>query len=478
MKPTPPKSLKAKLTDGSVGLHIVKFSVPALVAIFTSLAFNFVDTFFIAKLGTNYLAAITFTLPLALTITTLTMGLGTGTVAVIARVVGEGNLSKIKRLNTNSLLLSLSVGILITIAIRVTIEPLLTVIGAQPELIPLIRDYVDIWHLGITIIFASVMASSAIRASGNPIFPTMVMILANLINIVLDPFLVFGWGVFPRLEIRGAAIATIIAQSITLLASLIYLNRNRMLSFTLPKFKQVTKSWQSVLHIAIPSAITNLVKPLTAGIITRMVSLYGPMAIAGFGVVWRLEALATVVFIALSSSMVPIIGQNWGAGRLDRVNRAFDIGFRFCLIWGIMIAIILTFVSPLIASRFSDNPEVISFVATYMRIVPISYAAAGIIAISSSTFNALAMPMKSALLSIGREFFFYVPLAVIGSQFFGLNAIFAAACLANLFFGLVAMLWNRKTLQFMNLEILTVAKSVSISTPTNLTGDRLPPNSI
>jgi Na+-driven multidrug efflux pump len=181
------------------------------------------------------------------------------------------------------------------------------------------------------------------------------------------------------------------------------------------------------------------------GVISSVIAFYGSQAIAAFGLAVRLESCALMAFLALSASIAPIVGQNWGAGKFERVKRAFSLSLRFCLIWGGLAAIALGFAAPGLTSLFDSNREVISIVATYMMIVPISYAAVGIIEISSSTFIALGKPMPSVAMTLANTLLLYVPLAALGSRLFGISGVFAAACVSNVIVALGALFWNRRT---------------------------------
>ncbi len=455
MKNTTTQAMESKLSDGSVGSHLVKLSVPMLCNIFMVVALNLTDTYFVAQLGTNELAAMSFTFPVVTTLGSLLVGLGDGAASVIALAIGEGDRYKVQRLTTDCLTLSLLLSIISTVVALATIEPLFTALNAGPDILPLIQEYMTIWYLGLIVLMVPAMGINAIRASGNIKFLSLIAIVPTIINAVLDPLLIFGWLGFPRLEIGGAALATVIAQATTLLTTLIFLYREQMILLTLPKFKQVLKSWRNVLRIGIPAAGTSMITPFSVGLITSMIAVYGAEAVAGFGIASRLESLAVIVFFALSASLGPIVGQNWGAGKFARVNQAFNLSLRFCLIWGALTAIVLAAASGSLASLFNNNHQVVSIVTTYMAIVPISYAASGIIQISNSTFIALGKPLPSVAIAITHMLVFYIPLAELGRRFFGIQGIFAAACISNVAVGLGAFAWNRRTL-----HVMATSKSV------------------
>jgi putative MATE family efflux protein len=439
--------MNCRLTAGSVGSHLVKLSLPMLFNILTLVAFNLTDTYFVAQLGTKELAAMSLTFPVIAILASLTMGLGDGAGAVVAIAIGEGDRQKVRQLNTNGLILSLLIGIVVTVIALMTITPLFTALGSNSEVLSLVKEYMGVWYLGAIFLVVSAISMSTIRALGDMKALSLIVLSATIINIVLDPLFIFGWLGFPRLELAGAAIATVIAQGMILLGSLMFLHQEQLIASTPSKFSKIWKSWLEILHLGIPSAAKNAVSPISLGLITSMVALYGSEALAAFGIASRLESLAMIVFFALSAAIAPIVGQNWGAKKFQRVNRAFSLSLRFCVIWGLAIAIILAFTAPGLASVFNKNSEVVAIVAKYMAIVPISYAAAGIVLIASSTFIALGKPLPSVTMTLAHTLVVYIPLAHLGKLFWGINGIFAGACLANLIVGLGAIIWQRKTLQ-------------------------------
>ncbi len=437
----------SRLTDGSVGSHLVKLSVPMLFNILMIVAFNLTDTYFIAQLGTSELAAMSLTFPIVATLASLTMGLGDGAGATVAIAIGEDDRQKVKQLTTNGLLLSLLLGIVVTLVALMTITPLFTALGAKSEVLSLVRQYMEIWYLGVICLAVSAIAINTIRAIGDMKAMSLIIIISTAINILLDPILIFGLFGFPRLELAGAAIATVVAQGEILIAALLYLYHAELIIFALSKLSQVWKSWQEIFRLGIPSAAKNAIPPISLGLITSMVAFYGSEAIAAFGIASRLESLVMIVFMALSAAIGPVVGQNWGAKKIKRVDRAFSLSLRFCLFWGVLLAIVLAVTAPRLASLFNNNQEVVAIVAKYMTIVPISYAAAGIILISSSTFIALGKPFPSITMSLTQMLLIYIPLARLGDMLWQINGIFAAACLANIIVAIGAILWQRKTLQ-------------------------------
>ena len=207
--------LKANLTEGDPGKTIMKLTGPMMIGMIGMVIFNLVDTLYIGRLGTEALAAMSFTLPVVMLQGSISMGLGVGVSAVISRAIGAGNQEKVKRLTTDSLFLSVLIVTSFVVLGYLTIDPLFRLLGAEGELLILVKQYMSIWYVGVPFVVIPMIGNSAIRAAGNTVIPSGIMLTAITVNIVLDPLLIFGIGPFPRMELAGAALATVIARSTT-----------------------------------------------------------------------------------------------------------------------------------------------------------------------------------------------------------------------------------------------------------------------
>jgi len=437
----------ALLIKGSVGKTLVKLAIPMIFGMIGLIVFNLVDAFFVGQLGTNELAAMSFTFPVVLVVNSLAMGLGVGASAVISRAIGAGDHYRVQRLTTDSLALGVLVVALFVVAGLLTIDPLFRLLGATPEVRPFIKQYMRIWYLGVIFVVIPMTGNNAIRATGDTKTPAIIMLVAAGVNLAVDPMLIFGFGPIPRLELAGAALATVIARATTLIVSLSVLYyREQMITFARPALRAVIDSWKKILYIGLPAAGTNIIIPVSMGIITSLVAAYGPAAVAGFGVSSRIESFALTGILALSSVIGPFIGQNWGAGKSDRVILGVRRGQQFALGWGAVACLLLAAAARPIAGLFSDNPDVVATITLYLRIVPISYGLQGVLLVTSATLNVLNRPLHSAALSLLRMIVLYVPLAYAGSSLIGLPGVFGAAALANVLAGAGAFLWLNRTL--------------------------------
>jgi putative MATE family efflux protein len=439
----------ARLTSGPVGQMMARLTLQMMVGILAMVAFNLVDTYFIGQLGTTELAAISFTFPVVMIVGSLAAGLGVGASAVISRAIGEGDTGKVRRLTTDALMLAfLAVAVLSSVGL-LTIDPLFTLLGATPEVLPLIREYITLWYVAMMVVVTPMIGNHCIRATGDMKTPAFIMLFAVVLNAILDPALIFGIGDFAGFGIAGASLATVISRAFTLVASLLILHyREHMLTFVRPRLTEVWQSWRQILYVGIPAAGTQMLIPLSLGVITGMVAVYGPTAVAAFGVASRIETFGLAVIQALATTLTPFVGQNWGAGHHDRVQRAANLSQQFALGWGVALFVLLAGLREPIATIFTDNPAVIATLSSYLVIVSLSYGLFGLLLVVNATLNALNRPLQSTVLMALRMVGLYVPLAILGSAWFGINGIFAAAFVANIGAGVAAAFWLRRVFGF------------------------------
>lgn len=420
----------------------MRLAVPIMFGLVSIILFNVVDTFYIGMLGAEPLAAVSFTFPVVYVVMSVAFGLGIGTSAVIAHAIGEGDEHRVRRLTTDGLILTLGVVLSIALAGLLSIEPLFRALGASTRLLPLIRDYMGIWYGGIGLLVIPIIGNSAIRATGDTKTPSIVMMTAGGVNALLDPFLIFGIGPFPRMELSGAALSTVASYTIAFAAAFWMLARREgMIDFSIPRFPAMLRSWEEILHIGLPAAGTNVLVPLSNGILTRIVSGFGAPAVAAFGVGQRVESLSMIGLMALSSVLTPFVGQNWGAGKRVRVRQGISASIRFSLYWGGGGFLLLALLADPIARVFTNDPAVAALIVAYLRIVPVSYGFFGIILVTNAAFNALRKPLKATLLIVIRLFLLAIPLAWVGAHLWGEGGVFSGICVANLLAGATAWGW-------------------------------------
>ncbi len=410
-------------------------------------SYSIADTYFVGQLGTLPLAAMGFTFPVAFTLMAFGLGVGIGTSSVLSRLLGTGEIDRVQRITTHALILGLFLGFVVTIVGLATIEPVFTALGADELTLPLVREYMEVYYFGGFLIILPMVGNFAMRAAGDARVPALILTIAALINIALDPLLIFGLLGFPRLELQGAALATVISNGLTVLASVAFLRwREHLIRARYLSFDKLLDSWRTVLHVAVPAIASNVLAPVTVGVITSFVAVFGPAAVAGFGVASRIESLVMIVIFAVTSSVGPFTGQNFGAGRLDRVRRFAWLSERFCVAYTLGAAVILFLVARPVVAIFDSNADVILTATIYLAIVPFSLSGFGVMLTAVAAFNALGKPMPAMTMTFVKLFLVYIPLAWLLARYFGLAGIFGANAVAHLAFGVVGFVMLRRML--------------------------------
>ena len=439
------------LTQGKVPSSLAKLTAPMMMGVSSSILVQTLEMGFIGQLGTAYVAAITFTFPLVMILTSIALGISIGTSSVIARSVGSKQYSNtgsgkisddndVPRLGTHSLILVFVAMVVIAALCWLIIDPLFLAMGAEPEMLPLIHSYLDIYLPGSVLFTTSMICGSIMRANGSAAIPGIIMTVGSVINLIIDPFLIFGWFGLPAMELAGAATAMTLTRFLTLVVTLWYVYHGSMI-LTKSVFKGWLASTKRILHIGVPAIATNLIGPFTAAYITFLIADYGQDAVAGFGVAGRLEALAVMLLFALSGSIGPFVGQNWGAREFSRVRSGVNVSYIFSLSWGFIVALPLFFFGEDVARLIDAKPEVVKVAGLYLALVPWSYGLWGVLMMSSASFNALGKPLPSTALSFARMIVVYVPLATLLNDTMGYVGIFAATLVSNALFGVVSWKW-------------------------------------
>ncbi|MCK6417858.1 MAG: MATE family efflux transporter [Alphaproteobacteria bacterium] len=438
-EPAPlPYAHKGDLTQGDIGRHLFNMTAPMIGGLLAVISIQLADTYFISLLGTQELAAISFTFPVTMIITHLVFGLNIALSSVISRLLGARDIHTAQRVTLHGLLLACALSFIVALITFIFLEPLFLLLGADDTTMPLINQFMPIWLAGSVLLTIPVISNSAMRAAGDSFHPMMVMALMALVNIILNPILIFGWFGLPTLGIMGSAVSTCLAYAAAMVLSLYDLIRVKNL---LPQdglyLSQIGDSFRRLIFIAIPAGITNIVQPLTNAVITALLAAHGAHAVAAFGVATRVEALAMLLVIALALGLAPIVGQNWGARNFPRVHRAITLSIRFNFFWSALVALILFVFAEPVARVFSEDADVVSYAVWYFLLVPVSYGLSNLVFGWGAAFNAMGLPQWSFIMIAVKAFVITLPAVVIGSYLGDAMGILIALSLANILSGVV-----------------------------------------
>jgi putative MATE family efflux protein len=436
---------KTDLTKGPLIPHLLRMGLPMTWGIFAIISFQLVDIYYIGLLGTKELAAVSFTMPVSMIVFSLILGMAIGMSSVLSRLIGEGNQDTIVRVTTHGLTLALMVGGILSVCGLIFVEPIFRLLGANDEMMPIILDYMSIWFAGSVLIVCPIVGNAAIRATGDAMYPAIVMSFVSVINIALDPLLIFGlWG-FPEMGVRGAAVATVLANGCAFFAMLYMLGiRKKLIRFFPFYFDKLGDSIKRLAFIAVPAGLTNCVQPLTNAFIISLLAGMSTEAVAAYGVVSRVEAFAFVLLMGLAGGMSPILGQNWGAKQFGRVLNTLRLAFRFCMAWSLVVSVVLFLLAEQVAALFTQDQSVVTVAAFYLMYVPISYIAGNLLSGWGSAYNAIGMPQWSVLIVFSKFVLIQIPLVAIGAHFYGYQGVFVAIAFTNIFVGVIvhALSWR------------------------------------
>lgn len=440
----PAAGARGNLTEGSIPKHI---GYLAGVMIFGFLAMTLgqlVEIFYLGMVGKAELAAIAFCFPVVMSLNAMTRGIGIGASTLIARSMGEGDREHAALLTSHCFLLVLIFTLALAMAGEFWARPLFKLLGATEPVLGLASRYTHIWLFGFPFMGLAMTSNGMIRSFGNVRYPGYIMAVGPIVQVALGPFLIFGLAGFPELGIEGAAWTFVVsAGSQCLVAGYWYFIKERLLRLTL---HAIGDSCLSILHVGIPAAATNLIQPLSIGVVTWLLAGFGISVVAGFGVASRIEAVVGMVIIGIATSVVPLVGQNWGARQFDRVDRTLKLCYRACFVWSVIAATIMWTGAPWFVRLINEAPDVVEPAVTFLYIIPITIGFVGMITISTHCFNALRKPGPALAISLARLVVVYVPLALAASAIFGYIGVFMATAATNVIVGIAAVWWNRRVL--------------------------------
>ncbi|HKJ17763.1 MAG TPA: MATE family efflux transporter [Xanthomonadales bacterium] len=439
---------KQDLTSGEVSTNLRRQAVPFGIALVAIFSFEAVDLFFISRLGDTPLAAVSFCFPVIWLVYGIGIGLEAGVASCVSRAVGRKDEEGAKRMTTDTALLGGGLFILLALTGIFFIEPTFTMLGATPAVMPVILDYMSVWYWVAPVDAVLWISLASIRARGNTVLESKFIIAAAILNLILDPLLIFGLLGFPELGVKGAALATVISTTTILILALGHLIwKLQVFATPIARMTTIFASWKHVLSIGIPAMITNAIIPLSGLIVVAMIAKYGVDSVAGFGIATRIEPMVLIPFYALSAVVSPFFGQNSGAFKFDRLFEARRILTIFCFGLGMLLALTLGLLAKPIAALYTDSAEISQVAVHYLWIVSLSYGAYGLVMSMNAAFNGMGHPLPGVAISTMRVIVLFLPLAFLGKAIFGINGLFIAASISNITLGLIGWFWLGKQIE-------------------------------
>jgi len=432
------------LTQGSIIRNIWRLALPLMVGSLLQDAFSLVDMFFVGRLGPASIAAVAMSGIIVGLIMIATMGIGTGAMAMVARFVGAKNFDQADHTTVQSLFMGIACSIVMALVGPFLTEPLLRILGAEPEVVLLGTSYLKIIFIGSFTIFIFILLASSLRGAGDVLTPTKALALATFLNIILDPLLIFGIWKFPRLGVAGSSLATVISRGCGMLYLLhVFFMKKSVLHLSLKKLRLDFSAMYRILRIGVFSSLEMLTRNLSGLVMMRIVAIYGTFAVAAYGIGMRLMMIAMMPGFGIAQSAATLVGQNLGAKKLNRAAKSAWLAAGFYGIIMAGLAAIYILFSHLLISLFSTNPEVIRIGVDFLRLLSYGFI-----------FMALGIVLARAMAGAGDTltpmiitgiclFGVRIPLSISFSQAINLatKGVWLGILISNIIQGLIMVFW-------------------------------------
>lgn len=421
----------------NIGKLLMQYAVPAIIAMTASSLYNMVDSIFIGHgVGTMAISGLALTFPLMNLAAAFGSLVGVGAATLISVKLGQKDYDTAQRVLGNVFVLNILLGVAFTVIVMAFFDPILYFFGGSDETVGYARDYMYIILLGNTITHLYLGLNAVLRSSGHPQKAMYATIATVIINTILDPVFIygFGWG------IRGAAIATIVAQIISLMWQLwIFSSKEELLHFHRGIFRLKRKIVFDSLAIGMSPFLMNMAACFIVILINQGLKKYGgDLAIGAFGIVNRLVFIIVMIVMGLNQGMQPIAGYNFGAKQYERVTKTLKLTIIYATgvtTFGFIIGMLF---SDTVVGIFTSDAELIELSAKGLRIVVMFFPIIGFQMVTANFFQSIGMASKAIFLSLTRQMVVLLPCLLILPRFFGAAGVWYSMPISDLLASLIA----------------------------------------
>jgi len=432
-----------KLGTAPLGRLLLSLSLPGMASMVTMALYNIIDTFWVAKLGHEAIAALTIVLPYHILVIAISVGSGIGINALVSRRFGERDIEVTNRIAGQVFPISVFFGLIFIIAAVFFTRQILTAAGATADIMEFATQYLVIISFGAPFILFSISTNNLLRGSGDALRPMIFMITASVVNIILDPFLIFGIGPFPEMGVRGAAFATVISQGLGAGLSFIYIVFTRRSAYIL-RPHHLQPNWRiikDIYRVGLPAVVMDISESLVFAMYNNALSVYGSMALAAGGLSMRIIDLVLMPIFGASGGLLPIVGYSLGARLWGRLWRAVIIASVSLVLIMAVATVAMEITAPLIIGLFTQDPQLVAMAVPAMRIVLSSLVVIGPAILFVTTFQGLSKGKEALVLSLVRQLVFFVPILFVLPRLLGLTGVWLALPLSDFLGFIVAGAW-------------------------------------
>lgn len=419
-------------TTAPIPKAVATLAVPTVLSMLVTVIYNMADTFFVGQTNDpNQVAAVSITMPIFLILMAFGNIFGIGGSSMISRLMGEGNIRRIKQVSSFCFYGGIIAGLILTVLFLVAMPGILGLIGSSPNTVDFARDYLTYIAIGAVFVVLSSAFGNIVRGEGAAKTSMIGMMLGTIVNIVLDPIMILGM----NMGVSGAAIATIIGNICSVIFYIHYLTSkksNTLLSIKPSDFKPNTNIIFGVFAIGIPASLNNILMSVANVVLNNFLGTYGDIPLAAMGVALKANMLVVFLQMGLAMGIQPLIGFCYGSGRFKRLKQT--MGFAMCctLIIGSVLTGIYYIFTQQIISVFIRDDAVIQAGIGMLRALMVSGPFLGLLFTFTFSFQAMGRAIPSLILSISRQGLIFLPVIVLSNMFFGLEGLIYSQPIADL----------------------------------------------
>ena len=436
----------ARFVSGSTMNHVVVMTLTSAVGLMAMFLVDLADLWFITLLDiVEATAAVGFAGTIVFSNLSVGLGVSIAGGALVAQALGRDDEEGARSSASSALVLSMITGAIMAILVAAFARPLLTLLGATSGTLEIARTYLLVIVPGFLLLAGAITLSFTLRAIGDPRRAMYVTLTTAITNAILDPIFIFGLD----LGVPGAALATVCANLASFGVGFYCLQRHHGF-LVRPTLASVRASLRPMSRIALPAIATQLATPFSIAYLTAVTARFGTDAVAAVAVINRLIPVAYGIIFSLSGAVGPVVGQNFGAGRFDRVRQTLIDGFKFSTGYTIIISLLMLALAGTLPGWFNATPEAAHLISYYYTFIGFTWAFAGVQFVAQAAFNNLDRASWSMWFNWGKATVGTIPLLHLGAHLAGTEGTLIAMGTANVLFGIAAALtalWLVKALQ-------------------------------
>ncbi|WP_306575349.1 MATE family efflux transporter [Anaerotruncus massiliensis (ex Togo et al. 2019)] len=410
-----------------VGKLLVTMSLPIMISMLIQALYNIVDSIFVAQIGENALTAVSLAFPVQNLIIAVGIGTGIGINSLLSRRLGERRFDDANAAAENGILLSLCNWLVFAIFGGLFSEAFFRAFTDNPEIISMGTDYLTVCTVFSFGCFMQFACERILQATGITIYNMITQATGAIINIILDPIMIFGLFGFPRLGVKGAAIATVIGQIVAMLMGLWFnAKKNKEVHMDFRHFRPNGRIIGEIYKVGVPSIVMQSIGTVMTIGMNKILIAFSETAVAVFGVYFKLQSFVFMPIFGLTNGLVPIVAYNYGARKRTRITASIRLALVYALsIMALGLLIFQLFPVPLLR-LFKASDALLSIGVPALRIISISFLGAGVGIVLSSVFQAMGNGVLSLTMSVARQLAVLLPVAWLMARFVGLDAVWAA----------------------------------------------------